>query len=255
MWKVNLSNERVGSVNKNNYGSLMEVVKYNSYRDIWVKFLEFGNLKHTSWGHFCNGRVLNVYDKSIYGVGYIGEGKYKFSENGKQTPQSNSWVNMMIRCYSEKEHERNPKYKDCTVAEEWHCFQNFAKWYDENFYQVEGERMQLDKDILVKGNKIYSPDTCIFTPMRINILFAKRDSKRGEFPIGVARNNKKFQAHCSNISGRKEVIGIFETIEESFNAYKSHKENYIKEVAEEYKNQIPLKLYNAMLNYIVEIDD
>lgn len=255
MWKVNLRDERTGVIGKNNYGSLMEVVTYNKVKDIWVKFLEHGNLVHTSWTHFANGNVANPYDRTLYGIGYLGEGKYKTWVIDKQSPQYATWTNMMTRCYSEKEHKRNPKYKDCRATIEWHNFQNFAAWYDENFYEVKGNMMCLDKDILVKGNKIYSPKTCIFVPMRINTLFTKRDSKRGQFPIGVTKVNKKYRAHCSNILEISENLGLYDTVEEAFNVYKVHKEKYIKEVANDYKDKIPENLYNTMINYKVDFDD
>lgn len=83
MKSVNLREERLGQVNKNNYGSLMEVVEYNSATDIWVKF-EKGKPVHTNWKAFCKGDVKSAYDKTVYGVGYIGEGDYKPYKNGNQ---------------------------------------------------------------------------------------------------------------------------------------------------------------------------
>ena len=124
--------------------------------------------------------------------------------------------------------------------------------------------MNLDKDILKKGNKIYSPDTCVYTPQKINTLFIKSDALRGDFPIGVTRNGKKgYSATCYAHSGINdkmenkvgEYLGTFRTPEEAFYAYKTFKEVYIKQIAEEYKPYIPEKLYNAMYNYEVEITD
>ena len=122
--------------------------------------------------------------------------------------------------------------------------------------------MCLDKDILNKGNKIYSPDNCIFVPNNINILFVKRDKSRGDYPIGVHYNKyaKKFQAQCSiynykeNKTKRKH-LGYYNTTEKAFKVYKEFKEQNIKDIADYYKEQIPQKLYNAMYEYEVEIDD
>ena len=114
--------------------------------------------------------------------------------------------------------------------------------------------MQLDKDILNKGNKIYSPNSCIFVPTRINQLFAKADALRGDFPIGVSRSGNKFRTRLHILNGEK-YLGTFNTPEEAFYAYKTFKEQYIKEVAEEYKDKIPQKLYEAMYKYEVEITD
>lgn len=86
-------------------------------------------------------------------------------------------------------------YKDCSVCDEWLCYANFEKWYDDNYYEVNNEEMNLDKDILVKENKIYSPNTCIFVPQRINALFIKGKGRRGQFPMGVSydKTRKNFR--------------------------------------------------------------
>lgn len=113
--------------------------------------------------------------------------------------------------------------------------------------------MHLDKDILIKGNKIYSPNTCIFVPQKINSLFTKRNSVRGEYPIGVtySKKNHKFEPQ---VQGRG-WLGYYDTPEESFEVYKKNKEKRIKEIADEYKNKIPIKLYDALYDYKVEITD
>ena len=116
--------------------------------------------------------------------------------------------------------------------------------------------MSLDKDILIKGNKIYSPDTCIFVPQNINLLFVKCDSTRGEYPIGVSYNKsrKKFRSRC-RVNGKEVVIGYYDTTEEAFLAYKEFKEHYIKQIADEYINLIPSTLYQAMITYEINYND
>jgi hypothetical protein len=247
-----LKDERIGMINENTYGSIMEIVEYNNVDDIWVKFMGYGNLVHTAWRPFFKGDVKNVYEKRTFGIGYIGEGQYN-----SRMSHYRLWKNMMIRCYDEKWLAKYPTYINCSVSEEWYNFQNFAAWYDENYYQIEGERMELDKDILIKGNKTYSPDTCIFVPQRINYLFTKRDSKRGDFPIGV-HFNKRDRAYVAQImdgKGKKVHLGYFDTPVKAFYTYKATKEKLIKEIAEDYKEHIPVKLYNAMVKYQVEITD
>ena len=168
---------------------------------------------------------------------------------------------MLQRCYSEKEHERHPTYIGCEVYEGWHNFQNFAKWYKDNYYEVGNEKMCLDKDILFKGNKIYSPDTCIFVPETINKLFIKNDKNRGESVIGATLcKNGKYQAQCNIINpetgkSKQEYLGLYDSQEKAFQVYKYHKERNIKQIADYYKIHIPQKLYDAMYNYEVEIDD
>lgn len=163
---------------------------------------------------------------------------------------------MLRRCYSDKYKKQFPTYKTCIACDEWLNFQNFAEWYNQNFYTVKNENMHLDKDILVKGNKIYSPETCIFVPSRINKLFIKGDNFRGKYPIGVTYKSdiNKFIARCNTLDKRKN-LGVFSTEEEAFNKYKTFKEKYIKQVADEYKDYIPDKLYKALYKYEVSIAD
>ena len=167
---------------------------------------------------------------------------------------------MLKRCYSSKFQEKNPSYKGCYVCDNWLYYSNFKKWYDENYYEIDGKILQLDKDILVKGNKVYSPDTCVFVPKFINSLFTKCQNSRGELPIGVHyhKRDKKYVAQlsvCKNGKSTLKSLGYYNTPNEAFEAYKQAKESYIKDVADEYKDRIPVELYKAMYEYEVNIND
>ena len=256
--------DRIGEENYNNFGSLMKIVEYNSNRDVTVEFQDEYKVKaQTTYQNFKKGEVKNPYDKTVYGVGYIGVGKYKSREkDGERTGAYKTWVRMLQRCYDPYYINRYPTYIDCYVCELWHCFQNFAKWYEKEMYECNGEEMHLDKDILIKRNKIYSPETCIIIPQRINVLFVKRDKMRGEYPIGVSyhKASGKLQAGCNVFENGKrkyKYLGSFSPNKpfQAFYAYKQFKENYIKQVADEYKDLIPQKLYEALYKYEVEIND
>ena len=250
--------KRVGETQINNFGSKMIITKYRSRNDIDIYFPEYEwTAEHAIYQNFKNGHIKCPYERRVYNIGYLGEGPYSSRENGKATKLYNTWKNMLKRCYDPKLHEKEPTYIGCTVCDEWLNFQNFALWYDENYYEIPGQRMALDKDILIKGNKIYSPDACCFTPQNINTLFTKRDNDRGDCPVGVYydKQSKKYKAKCSLGTGRQKHLGYYDTSEEAFNAYKEFKEAYIKKVANDYIEDIPFELYRAMINYEVDIDD
>lgn len=116
--------------------------------------------------------------------------------------------------------------------------------------------MCIDKDILKKGNKIYSPQTCVFVPKQINSLFVFSKSRRGNLPVGVSydKEQKKYQAYYT-VNGKHIRIGRYDNLEEAFLAYKKRKEKYLKEVADLYKDKIPKKLYDAMYNWEISITD
>ena len=208
---------------------------------------------------------MDKYEKTLCGIGYFGEGKHKARVNHKVTKKYNSWSNMINRCYNPYVLNKRPTYIDCYVESDLHCFQNFGDWFDENYYEVPNEKMHLDKDILCKGNKIYSKDTMIFVPEKINSLFTKDNKTRGEYPIGVTyhKKNNNLRVICSitNENGETELkhLGCFPLNRpfQAFTCYKNFKENYIKQVADKYysKGLIPKKLYDAMYKYEVEIND
>jgi hypothetical protein len=228
------SKNRIGKTSTNNYGTKMTIIKYINICNILVQFQDKNHyITKTNYNDFIRGRVRNPYDFSVVNIGYIGEGDYKVSVNQKPVPQYKTWQNILERCYDEKALKKRPTYIGCIVCEEWHNFQNFAKWYDENYYTINNEQMCLDKDILVKGNKIYSPGTCVFVPENINLLFIKSNATRGKYPIGVSydKSKNKFVSHCNNGKGKQIKLGIFNNSIDAFNAYKEFKENIIKDVA------------------------
>ena len=246
----------VGEVGYNNNGEEMRIIRYGNANDIDVRFDDGTIIEHKTYGNFKKGLIKNPMTPSVYGVGFIGKGRFKTKDaNGKHTKCYEVWQKMLQRCYSSKCQEKHPTYIRCIVCKEWHNFQVFAEWYYEHYYEIENERMELDKDILCKWNKIYSADNCVFVPQFINSLFIKSNKIRGNFPIGVSKHGNKFEARLSKGNGKAMYLGIFNTPEEAFLVYKQAKEAYIKEVAEKYKLYIPQKLYDALMNYEVDIND
>ena len=247
---------RLGEFGVNNNGEEMRIIRYANKNDIDVQFVKDGTIvEHRHYCAFKKGQIKNPFFPSVYGVGCIGVGDFKSKdENGKPTKCYKTWQDMHKRCYNPKYQEKRPTYKGCTVCEEWNNYQNYAKWSDENYYEVGNERMELDKDILCKGNKVYSAETCVYVPHSINSLFIKCNNSRGEYPIGVSKNRNKFEARLSK-DNETIILGLYDTHEQAFQVYKEAKEQYIKEVANEYKDKIPYRLYEAMMKYEVDIND
>ena len=160
------------------------------------------------------------------------------------------WKHVLMRCLDEKFKDIHTSYKDCSIFNEWLVFSNFKRWFDEHY--IEG--WELDKDVIIKGNKLYSPQTCCFIPHEINGLFAKSDKKRGEYPIGVTKHGSGFRALLT-INGKKLRLGTFKTAIEAFLEYKKNKELAIKNIADKYKDELEPRVYKALYNYKVEITD
>lgn len=247
---------KTGDTFKNNEGCEFVVIDYINHSKILIKFQDVYEFeKFTDAKSIRLGNIKNLYFKSILGIGFLGVGSYVANVKRRPTKAYSLFLSMFNRCYSEKYQEKQPTYIGCSVAPEWHNFQNFAKWFDINNLKC-GINYQLDKDILVKGNKIYSPDTCCFVPKEINSLLLNNKAKRGKFPLGVWFEKDKFISACHN-KGKQIYIGSFDTPEEAFEAYKIYKENLIVEIAKEYFEQdlISFDVYKALLNYKIEITD
>ena len=253
--------DRTGEERLNTFGSKMIIKKYRKAIDIDVYFPEYDWIfEHATYGKFKKGEIKCSYEPRTLGVGYLGEGKYKTRENGKVHKYYKIWHGMLTRCYDPKFHEKRPTYDGCKVEDYLLNFQHMCEWLENNYYEIPGEQMCLDKDILCKGNKIYSRETCIFVPKRINNLFTKRDNDRGDCPIGVTPNSAgNYEAQCNDGYGKQIKLGTYSTEEEAFQVYKEYKERVIKNVIDSYEGKIPEPFYSklkvAMYNYEVEIDD
>ena len=189
----------------------------------------------------------------MYGVGYHG-----LLYTNSDCESYKRWHYMMNRCYSRAVHELQPEYEECTVCEEWLNYSNFKLWYDEHIVacKVLGADFELDKDILIKGNKEYSPETVCLVPKLVNSLFTNGKKNRGNYPLGVyyEKEKNKYRA-CMSFMGDRIKLGTFGTVEDAFARYKEYKEDFIKDIAEQYKEKIPDKIYQSMMNWQVEITD
>lgn len=167
MNKRTLENKRKyeGMTLSSNLFGYFEVLEYFNSNKVKIKFLNTGYIVYRSLSDILKGLVQDKLARTVYGLGYIGDGEYGTCTNGVKEHSYITWKNMFDRCYYSGYQDNNPTYRGCTVEEEWHNFQNFAKWYEDNY--IEG--FQLDKDIKVKGNKIYGPETCMFISKQENV--------------------------------------------------------------------------------------
>ena len=162
-----MKHELIGKQFKTNEGYTIEVVNYENKNRVTVKFScnpDYTIVSTTQ--NIKNGQIKYPYHKSIYNRGYYGVGPYKARINNIKTKAYVTWFSMMTRCYNPTYHKRQPTYIDCEVCEEWLNFQNYAKWFEENYYESD-YKLELDKD-LFSSSKVYSPDTCCFLPKKLN---------------------------------------------------------------------------------------
>lgn len=243
MRKVDIS---AGDIFQTDSCGLVTVVEYNSCSDVVVKFAD-GTTTSVLLGNLRKGQIKNNNRPNVYGVGYVGYGKFKARGKGKLTKEYSAWHTMLQRCYDPAWQLRNPWYVGCSVSEKWLGFQNFAKWYSEQEHCDKG--FHLDKDLTVVGNKIYGEQFCSLVPRKINNLVS--GNNKGYF---YCNTKKKYSACCGGIE-TMEWLGYFNTKEDAHAAYKLRKEFVVKEVAAMYKNVLSKTVYQNLMNYTVSIED
>lgn len=236
----------------NNCGSCV-IVEYINSKNVIVEFIQYPCRVKCAMSWLKRGKVLNPMFPKVCGVGYIGLGV----KPSQHKLEYKAWGNMLNRAYCESFKRNNPTYDNVTVCEEWYNFQNFVKWCQSQVgfsnRDASGLSYHLDKDILVRGNKIYSPETCCFVPRVINNLLIKKGSSSDKnHPIGVhlCTRKRKFKANYRK-GGVSKHLGYFDDPNEAFMAYKRAKELHVKEMAEEWKDKIDEKVYQALVNWEV----
>ena len=245
----------VGKVCKSLNSGDFKVLKYNDSYNVDIQFLKTGYETVARLGHIKSGSVKDPYSPSVHGVGITGA-KHPATVNGVLTKEYDLWSGMLRRCYSDALKKKYPTYIDCEISDKFKSYEYFYDWCH-NQIGFDNEGWHLDKDLLVKGNKVYSENTCVFLPQEINKMLIKCDASRGNHLIGVCWHKKDnaFVAHVGKSKGKREYLGYFKTEIEAFNAYKEAKENFIKEQANKWKSQIDERAYLALINYEVHIDD
>lgn len=242
---------KLGDIFKNNQGCKGRVIEYINAHKVKIKFLdEVGCEKYYEVRDIKKGTFSNPYFPNTLGRGFIGEGEYSSKSDGKTSVEYNIWSAMMVRCYDPSYHNKFPTYIGCSVSTYFLNYQNCAKWLNEqpNFGR---KGFVLDKDLLVRGNKVYSPDTCCIIPQEINSFLAVKPKSNSELPVGITVS--RYGKYLAKHSG--DCLGSFKTLEDAFKAYKTAKENRAKQLATTYKDQIDIRAYEALMKYEVNIDD
>ena len=233
----------------------MTIVQYINANKVLVEFTATGHQTWTSWRNFKRGCIKDPLAKDIYGVACFGDGAYD-----SNNPAYRRWFDMIRRCYDPEWLKKAPTYEEASVCDEWLNYQNFAAWYEE--HQPSEQDWHLDKDLISGKSKIYSPDTCVFLPLELNMLISKNEAIRGELPMGVIEDDKRPGTYISRLTNN---IGLtdktylfyksFNSIEEAFNAYRNEKLKWVRIQADRFKSKLEPKAYEALLRWDITITD
>ena len=245
----------VGKVYKSKSSGDFKILKYNDSRNVVIQFLKTGFETVARLDHIKSGEIKDTYSPSVFDVGIVGT-NYPATVNGRITKEYNRWHSMLERCYSDTFKKKYLTYEGCEASENFKYYEYFYEWCQKQI-GFNNEGWHLDKDLLIKGNKVYSESTCVFLPQEINKILTKRTTSRGEYLIGIcwSKTNKSFVVQVSKGKGKRDYLGYFKTEIEAFNTYKVAKEAFVKEQANKFKSEIDPRAYEALMNYTVEITD
>lgn len=241
-----MSKVEVGDTYTLKQGGTATVIDYQHSDRVLIKHNDKHEHTHlVQAGHLKRGNVKNPYHPSVYGVGYIGFGEYRVSKDRKHLAAYKKWQSMIERCYSKRYQSKKPTYIGCTVADEWHDFQNFAEWfYADPHYDLNYE---LDKDILFMGNKVYSNKTYALVPSDIN-SFAKGYTKKSGLPLGISHRNKSYSVRMYK-AGESKWIGSYDNLGDAVRAHARARSCYARQLAEHWKNKVSYPVYRALCNW------
>lgn len=244
-----MSNIRKGNVYSTTHGEIivLEVINGNKIK---VRFIEYPYETTVNHYNLKAGVLKNPMRPSVCGIGYIGVGPYRSRINHKPTRSYSTWRNMLSRVYKPFNDALARNYSGTSVHPHWHNFQNFAEWYHQqidHFGLVE-HVWDLDKDLLVPGNRIYGPFTSCMIPKQVNVTFVDHAFARGNLPLGVMRNGKGFTP-CIGSFGKNRKIGTYRTITEAQLIYWEHKFEAIRDITIQYWKYIPEPLAFRFLTF------
>lgn len=246
--------DRTGEESINFQGYEIVVIKSNGAHDVTVQFNDYRKSirYNVSYQEFLKGSVKNLFHPEIYGVGYFGEGVYTARVDEKMSKCYTSWINMLGRCYNLLNLKKQNSYKDVTVCQEWHNFQNFAEWFYKNYNPEIMSNWHLDKDLICKECKMYSPKTCCLLPPEVNAIFQNKVISKSTGVRGVHKEGNKYTTTISKF-GKQTYLGLYETIEEAHNAYNNAKKEYLDELSERWKGTLPDKVCNAIRDFDIRL--
>lgn len=225
-------------------GGDCRIIQYINNSKVIVKFLDmYGSESQVTLQSLRKGLVRNPYAPNLYNVGFLGVGTYAMTINGKPTCAHKAWSGVIERCYSTRLRHSRPCYSDVTISGDWHNFQNFAKW----FYSQRGAELgwEIDKDLLVTGNKHYSPETCILLPRRLNTAIIHVGSNENVLGYSYHPVSKLYSTMVSTPAGGRNIY--FKTKDECVKYYYKSKSEQLSSLANEWREELDPKAFDSFI--------
>lgn len=245
----NFTHKNEGLVFKSNKYGYVITVKHIYHNSCDFIFLNTGSYQNSSMHNIKRGSVKDQTVPTLLGVGVVGSGSRGKGDIGAITYKL--WRDMIRRCYDTNFHKNNQTYEKCSVSDNFKNYEYFHDWCLRQVgFNVKG--FALDKDILKRGNKLYCENNCVFIPQQLNNLAIRETKLRGEHPIGVSWNkqHQKFESYITRF-GKRKYLGLYKDSDSAFITYKNAKEDYLRELAEVWKDQIDQRVYDVLVSWEV----
>lgn len=237
---------KAGDIGYTNGGCQYKVIEYVGNCRYLIEFQdEFKHRMVARGGRMQEGKIANPYFRGFNGQGYIGVGKY--NSNLIANPAYSKWMSIWRRI-GQIDKPDFATYVDCKMDVRWESLQDFSEFYHSCPYRQDG--WELDKDLIVPGNRIYGPDTAAYVPVEIN-AFIKTRKRKAHLPMGVNVNRAFFSA-AIRIDGKETYLGNFVTPEEAYVAYKEAKEKEASRLADKYDGLVDPRVIEALRNFKVD---
>lgn len=255
--RVNYNNQvSIGSTGHSHRCGDFKIISIDNLR-VEIEFLNTGNVGVFRKDHVKEGKVKDQKAPLTFGVGYT-DGEITKNMKEGHLLYYRYWKQILERGYCQKLKQKHPSYKDVTVCKDWHSLKNFRVWFEEN-YREDWVGYNIDKDLICdqRKEKIYSPDTCVFLPPRLNTLIIKKyHNRKGKtLPVGVTKKSKgkRYCARCQVGEKQPYVIGYFDDPDTAWESYRDFKQKYIQDLTEDYfsKDLIDQRAYKALMSYKV----
>ena len=248
--------EYEGKVYPTNRCGDVVVVEYINSRKVLIRFLNTNNERFVGMSDLKKGEVRDNEAFPVYSIGVMDIPNEL--RRGVPHPREYSiWNGIRQRCYNENARHLNPTYKDVTMSDNFLIYSYFKEWCNKQI-GFDQDKWHLDKDILSKGSKVYSENTCCFVPAEINTFLTNWKSYRGDFPVVVildkCAKTPRYRARLSKF-GKYHCYGSYSNPTDAFYAYKKAKEDFAKELANKWKDKIDPRAYDALMNWTIEITD
>lgn len=235
----------------NGYGDVLVMEVKNAF-EVRVIFMEYPYETVVHASNIRNGGIKNKMRPSVHGIGFIGVGPYRAWDGKKCTRAYSVWVDMLDRVYTPENELIAAWYKDTSVHSDWHNFQVFAEWYYRqiNRFGSVPFRWNIDKDLMIPGNRVYSAETCVVVPASINMLMTDHSAGRGVYPMGVTSqtNGKSFKV-VMTAYGQNKYLGTYSTIADAQLAYWNYKFEVIRNTTLANWQYLPEKLAIRLYNF------